>query len=78
MHRRRKATNRGGPGKTKPLTRLLTLCYNGNMENKFTSLKVMAESRALLKIAAAIEGVPVYELVHRLAVAELARVQGKQ
>lgn len=54
------------------------MCYNGNMENKFTSMKVLAESRALLKIAAAIEGVPVYELVHRLAVAELARVQGKQ
>lgn len=42
-----------------------------------TQVRVSVETRRLLKVAAAMQDVTVAELVNRLAVAELARVQGK-
>ena len=47
------------------------------IEYETTQIRVSTETRRLLKVAAAMQDVTVAELVHRLAVAELARVQGK-
>lgn len=62
------------------MTQALTLCYNPSMKSdadESTQVRVSVETRRLLKVAAAMQDVTVAELVHRLAVAELARVQGK-
>ena len=52
-------------------------CYNANMDNVYTSLRVTTETRRILKLAAALQETTIVDLVRRLAVAELARVQGK-
>lgn len=45
---------------------------------KCTKIMLLPETRRALKLAAALQETTIIELVHRLATAELARVQGKQ
>ena len=48
------------------------------IEYETTQIRVSVETRRLLKVAASWQDVTVAELVHRLAVAELARVKAEQ
>ena len=43
---------------------------------QYVRIMILPETRNALKLAAVMQGVTIIELVHRLAVAELARVQG--
>lgn len=57
------------------LTRYATCDTIGNMEKQYTRILIDAETRRVLKIVAATEGVTVIELVKRLALEALAKTQ---
>jgi uncharacterized protein (DUF1778 family) len=44
---------------------------------QYVRIMLLPETRRMLKLAAALQETTIVDLVHRLAVAELARVQGK-
>ena len=57
------------------LTRYATCDTIVSMEKQYTRILIDAETRRVLKIVAATEGVTVIELVKRLALEALARTQ---
>lgn len=57
------------------LTRYATCGTIGNMEKQYTRILIDAETRRVLKIVAATEGITVIELVKRLALEALAKAQ---
>ncbi len=57
------------------LTRRETCDTIGSMEKQYTRILIDAETRRVLKIVAATEGVTVIELVKRLALEALAKTQ---